>query len=556
MNKKKSTTIQSPHWADKLASGIIKWQKKLEIKKLHVDDMKTPSGRVHTGALRGVLLHDLVAKVLQTQNADVVSTYVFNDMDPMDGLPAYLDRENYEQHMGKPLSQIPAPELDKSGIDFSQSSEEEKNKYRQAKSFAEFYAFDFIDAFRRLGCEQKIIWSHELYDSGQMDDAIRVALDSVDKMKKIYREVAEYDLPENWYPFQVTCEKCGKIGTTLVTGWDGEQVTYECQANKVAWAKGCGYKGKISPFGGTGKLLWKVDWPAHWATTGINVEGAGKDHTSAGGSRDMAKAMCEQVFNIPNPFDIPYEWILIRGAKMSSSKGVGTSAREFVQLFPAEIGRFLFIHVHYNSVIDFDPHTMSIPDLFDGYDQGARIFWKQETGDQRKGRAFELSQISKVPSAYFLPRFRDVALWMQHPELNLIEKFAEIKGSDLTDKEIKELEDRQKYAQIWINNYAPDEYQLTPLAELPIGAQEMSLEQINFFEETIELKNSKNNWEPQELQQAIYDLAKKSIGAKEGFKAIYLALLGKKHGPKSAWLLLATKSNLLEKRITQLKKQS
>ena len=48
---------QSQHWLDKIVDGILKWQKKAGIKQLHVDDMKTPSGRVHTGALRGVLLH-------------------------------------------------------------------------------------------------------------------------------------------------------------------------------------------------------------------------------------------------------------------------------------------------------------------------------------------------------------------------------------------------------------------------------------------------------------------------------------------------------------------
>ncbi|MFH1959298.1 MAG: hypothetical protein ABIJ22_03160, partial [Patescibacteria group bacterium] len=109
MNNKNSQPLQSPHWADKLASGIIKWQKKLSVKNLHVDDMKTPSGRVHTGALRGVLLHDLIAKVLQKQNSKTISTYIFNDMDPMDGLPTYLSKEDYEQHMGKPLYKIPAP---------------------------------------------------------------------------------------------------------------------------------------------------------------------------------------------------------------------------------------------------------------------------------------------------------------------------------------------------------------------------------------------------------------------------------------------------------------
>ena len=551
MNNKNSQPLQSPHWADKLAPRIFKWQQKLGINNLRVDDMKTPSGRVHVGALRGVLLHDLVAKVLQLQDPSVTSTYIFNDMDPMDGLPVYLDRDEYKTHIGKPLYQIPAPPLEKSGIDFSQASKEEKEKYRQATSFAQFYASDFIDAFRRLGCDQKIIWSHELYESGKMDKVIKTALNNVDKMEKIYREIADYDLPKNWYPFQVICEKCGKVGTTLVTTWDGEKVTYECQPNKVNWAKGCGHRGKISPFGGTGKLLWKVDWPAHWASLGVNIEGAGKDHSSAGGSRDMAKAICEQVYDIPNPFDIPYEWILIRGAKMSSSKGLGTSAREFTQLFPPEIGRYLFTNVHYKSVIDFDPQTMSIPDLFDSYDQGARIYWGQEEGDQRLGRAFELSQIKEVLTPQFLPRFRDVALWMQHPEISLVDKFEEIKGDKLTQQELEELRNRQHYAHMWAKNYAPEEYQLTPLKKLPLGAKAISPEQIKFFEKIVQLKNSQN-WNPQELQQTIYNLAKDSIGTKQGFAAIYLSLLGKTSGPRAAWLLLSVDPDLLQERIAQL----
>ncbi|HEX7017830.1 MAG TPA: lysine--tRNA ligase [Patescibacteria group bacterium] len=543
---------QSHHWLDKVATGILKWQEKNTIEQLHVDDMKTPSGRVHTGALRGVLLHDLVAKVLKTKtDQPVVSTYVFNDMDSMDGLPAYLDKSVYEQHMGKPLYKIPKPELSECGINLEKATEEELADFAKAKNFAELYAFDFLHAFRKLGCSQEIVWSHDLYESGQMDETIRTVLNKVDVLKKIYRQVAEYELPEKWFPFQVICPNCGKVGTTLVTDWDGEQVTYECQPNKVTWAKGCGHSGKVSPFGGTGKLLWKVDWPAHWAVMGVNVEGAGKDHTSAGGSRDMANAMCQPVFNIPVPFDIPYEWILIRGAKMSSSKGVGTSAREFTELFPAEVGRFLFVNKHYGQVIDFDPATMAIPDLFDEYDHSARIFWGEDEGDQRFGRSFELSQVGEVPTQYFLPRFRDVATWMQHPELNLVEKFEEVKGGSLTARELAELELRQHYAQIWLDRYALEEFQLTPKTEMPEKAKELSEEQKKFLAEMNTLIDSQD-WKPEELQQALFDLAKSTIGAKQGFQAIYLAFLGKTAGPRAAWFLLSIDKEQREKRITEL----
>jgi lysyl-tRNA synthetase class 1 len=540
---------QSKHWLDKVVDGILKWQEKNGIANLHVDDMKTPSGRVHTGALRGVLLHDLVAQVLRERGVAAENTYVFNDMDPMDGLPAYLDESVFAEHMGKPLFQIPKPDLDKCGSDLTQASEAELADLKNAKNFAEIYAFDFIHAFRTLGCSQEIIWSHELYQSGKMDEIIRLALNSVEPMRKIYQDVAKYQLPENWYPFQVICPKCGKLGTTLVTDWDGTEVTFECQENKVTWAKGCGHKAKISPFGGTGKLLWKVDWPAHWTAMGVNVEGAGKDHSSAGGSRDMANAECEQVFKIPVPFNIPYEWILIRGAKMSSSKGVGTSAREFTKLFPPAVGRFLFASRNYAQVIDFDPSTMAIPDLFDEYDQGARIAWGQEEGDERLARAFVLAQVAKTQEKSFLPRFRDVAMWMQYPDKDLLEEFAKVKDAPLDDLEKALLKERMAYAEIWLANYAPAEYQLRPKVALPPEAKTLSDDQKTFLKELQVMLAEKKDLAPADLQQQIFELSKDGIGPRKAFESIYLMLLGKKAGPRAAWLLQATSADLLKSRF-------
>ena len=126
-----------------------------------------------------------------------------------------------------------------------------------------------------------------MYKAGEFDPYIKFALDNVEKVREIYLTVAKQQKPTNWYPFQVICPNCGKIGSSLVTDWDGEQVTYECKPDLVKWSVGCGHSGKISPFGGTGKLMWKVEWPASWAALGVTVEGSGKDHMSAGGSHDI-----------------------------------------------------------------------------------------------------------------------------------------------------------------------------------------------------------------------------------------------------------------------------
>ena len=53
------------YWADKIASEIIKSGKH---KPFWVDDMKTPSGRMHVGSLRGVIIHDLIYKALLSRH--------------------------------------------------------------------------------------------------------------------------------------------------------------------------------------------------------------------------------------------------------------------------------------------------------------------------------------------------------------------------------------------------------------------------------------------------------------------------------------------------------
>jgi lysyl-tRNA synthetase class 1 len=140
---------------------------------------------------------------------------------------------------------------------------------------------------------------------------------------------------EHWHPFQVVCEQCGRIGTTEVTSYDGKEVEYACRPNLVKWAKGCGNRGKMSPFDGRGKLPWKLEWVAKWQALGITIEGAGKDHTTKGGSRDVAGACFEQIFGGVPPLNIPYEFFLVGGAKMSSSKGIGASGARHGDLPPA-----------------------------------------------------------------------------------------------------------------------------------------------------------------------------------------------------------------------------
>lgn len=502
-------------WADRISREIIE---SINFKPYWVDDMFTPSGYAHIGSLRGPLVHDLIYRALKDVKQDVTFTYVFNDFDPIDGLPPEL-LKMFHNYLGFPLRTAPSP-----GPGFS--------------SFAEYFANDFKRVLENLGIGARFLSSWDMYHEGKFNHVIQIALDHAETIQDIYQRISGSKKREaGWLPLQVICPKCGKLGTTRIHDWDGKTVGYTCELSMVKWAQGCGQKGRISPFDGNGKLPWKVDWPAHWKVLGVTVEGAGKDHSSAGGSRDIARELCKEVFDFPDPFNLPYEFFLIGGKKMSSSKGLGLKARDLTSLFPAPVGRFLFCRTDYRQAIEFDPmETMAVPDLFDEYDR----CWKAyiNGSDENLSRAFELSQIGKLPEKkkLFIPRFKDIANYIQQ-NVDIHKKFEEIKGDLLTNTETEMLCERKNYAYLWIGKYAPTEYKLILSESLPSQVKDLTESQKKFLSGIIPLLDK--NFSANELNLGLYNLAKEiQIDTKEAFAAIYMTFIGKTYGPRAAWFLL------------------
>jgi len=514
-------------WSDKLAEKIIDSG---DFKPYWVDDMFTPSGFAHIGSLRGPLVHDAVYRSLIDKNTNAKSTYVFNDFDPVDGLPPEY-AESQKTSLGLPLRTAPSPEP---GFD----------------NFAHFFTDDFKKVLTQLGIRAEFLSSWDMYHQGLFNDVIKTALDNADTIQDIYERVSGSKKRQaGWLPLQVICQKCGKLGTTRVYEWNGKTVKYKCEENMVAWAIGCGHEGEIGPFDGNGKLPWKVDWAAHWKVMGVTVEGAGKDHSSAGGSRDIAKEECKLVFHYPNPFNIPYEFFLIGGKKMSSSKGLGLKASNLIELLPAEVGRFLFLRTDYNQAIEFDPvSSMAIPDLFDEYD---RCWQAYITGsDENLSRAFVLSQIQSVPpkTDLYIPRFRDVANYIQLPNVNLEKFFSESIGRALKKDEIKILAERKRYAEIWLEKYAPEDFKMIMTSTVPDAALSLTQHQKNYLKTVLDL--IPKGLDPEILQKELYNLSKvQNIDAKTAFSSIYLSVLGKTHGPKAAWLLTQYPKDSIIKRF-------
>jgi len=502
-------------WVDRVASELKKRNFSLE----WVDDMKTPSGKIHVGALRGVVVHDLAFKVLKEAGVKTKYTYIFDNHDPMDALPVYLPKEKFEKYLGMPLFKVPSPA-------------EGFNDY------AEYYAKEFMAVFNKIGCHPEILWATDLYKSGKMNPLIKKCLDKAQEIREIYEELYEKKIKEDWYPFQPYCSNCGKVSTTRVYDWDGKKVSFACEIDAVSWTKGCGFKGKVSPFSNegeiTGKLPWKVEWAAKWKALGITVEGAGEDHMSRGGSHDLANLICERVINYPVPYALPYAFFLIGGRKMSSSKGRGSSASEMLEILPPELLRFLMVKTKINQQINFDPSGETIPKLFDEYQKAAGAYFDKRNDDL--ARIFELSQISEIKKPPSI-RFSVLSQYVQMPN-----KKEEI--------EKKGLEEWAGYAKTWIERYAPESEKFSVRDLLPESAKKLTDIQKKYLKKiSFELNNK---WKPKDFQVNLFEWAKElKLSSKDAFCAIYVSLLNKNCGPKAGWIILSLDKEFVKKRFSE-----
>src|ERR1041385_7312811 len=144
-----------------------------------INDSKTPSGRVHVGALRGVLIHDAIFRTLQEKGVEARYLFGVDDFDPVDEIPKGEDL-HFGKYIGWPLCNTPAP----CGAE---------------GDMAEHYMREFWQVFADLGVKVERYRMRDIYRSGQFNAAIDMILRNAEKVRRVYKEVSGSERPAHWF---------------------------------------------------------------------------------------------------------------------------------------------------------------------------------------------------------------------------------------------------------------------------------------------------------------------------------------------------------------------
>jgi lysyl-tRNA synthetase class 1 len=519
------------YWADQLIAEF-------DAEEVILNDSKTYSGSAHVGSLRGPVIHNVLYRAALDAGRKARFLYGSDDYDALDAIPPSLSEERYKPYLGKPLFSIPAPD-------------------DSDRSYAEYFYDEFLAVQHKLGIYPETYRMSDLYRSGQMNDVIRTVLENADEVRKIYFEISESQKGEDWLPFNTICEKCGCIAMTRVYKFDGEKVHYKCEPNAMDYASGCGHEGVVSPFDGKGKLPWKLEWAARWVVLGVNFEGAGMDHSVAGGSRDVAEAIIRRVFKQEPPANIPYEFLLLEGGKMSSSKGIGFTAHEVGMALPPEMLRYLLVRTRPKTAINFQMGGTSIPKLFDDFDAAWEQYFQESENEENdwSKRLFELAQIehpAQITERY-VPRFMHAVTVAQIPGIDALNHFTVHKGDALRPDEIEEIEKRLSYVKIWLDRFAPENAVVEVQAHLPKSARDLTEQQRALLVKLRQWFASETDLDGERIHKMIYDIAT-GDGMKPGqaFQAVYLTFLGRASGPRAGELLAALDPKFVVRRLQEV----
>ena len=189
------------HWVEEIVEEI--YSRKPD--EITLSTGKTPSGHIHLGILREIIICDSLRRIFEKDEKIVNNLLFFDSLDAAKRFPPYIPKAFQNEHIGKPFALIPCP-----------------YENCNCKSYAHHFGNELVEVFPEFGIKTKIIWSHELYKTKKMQVKIKIALENTNIIKKTLRKyilptLKEEDkedfieMQKNWMPVMAICEKCNRI---------------------------------------------------------------------------------------------------------------------------------------------------------------------------------------------------------------------------------------------------------------------------------------------------------------------------------------------------------
>jgi lysyl-tRNA synthetase class 1 len=535
MPEEETSAKEYEFWPDKVAKELVK---KWKVAKQVIVTGTSMSGEPHIGNANDVIRGDAIARAVRDLGEKSELIWISDNMDPFrsvpEGMPAQL-----ADYLGIPAAHIP---------DIFDGSH---------RNFADHFEQKFLQHLESVYVKPKVLLGVEMYRNGMYNAVMQIAMKKRKEIAAVLNKFRKEPLPDTWYPVDVICDNCGKIATTKILSYDEEkaEAEYFCNPEEILLhrknpVRGCGHHGKKSILNGGGKLTWRVEWPARWVFLKATCEPFGKEHAAAGGSWDTAKEIVKILGGRP-PFPVVYEHFLVKGEKMSKSRGNVITLPDMLRYMKPEHLRYWMYQGRLTIAKDINLETM-LPMLFDNFDKAEKIFFNQlTTGNKRKDnnyrRAYQLAckKLPKRPDMHI--QFAKLAELVKIlPEENQIEfaikKLKEWKiVKNVTSSDKKELATRLRLVKNWYEDFHKPEIEKISLKE----------EEKSAVRHLIEIIQEEADGE--KLQRKIFEISNEhNIAPAEFFKIIYRILLKSDKGPRLGPYIIARGKEEVIKKLKEI----
>ena len=504
-------------WLNKIADDLIARHPEGEIL---IETGASPSGTYHLGHMRELVIADAVMLELRRRGRQARHVQFVDDLDALRKIPAGVPAE-YEQYLGYPLCDIPAP-------DGSESS------------YADYFLQGLIDACRILGVEVEYLRAHDKYRTGFMVPAIERSLERVPQARKALEHIAGRQLDEQWTPIQIL--ENGRLKNRAFVAMDKT-------AKTVQYRDADGQTKTADYARGEVKLNWRLDWPGRWWLLHVDCEPSGRDHMTKGGSYDTGVQIIKDVYEAEAPYPVSYDFINMAGdtKKMSASKGTGLDALEAAQIMPPEVMRFFILRAPPLKRLYFDPNS-GVVQLMDEF--AALAAKPDRDADEEQllhiaTRGITQKTVSRVPFSHLVASYQ-AALKDADQTLGIIRR---TEHAAVVDEDADIIRAELRFIDAWLQKRAPEDVKFT-LRE-HVDAAEFDDPRRQFLHALADKvaaapEDADGAW----FHEAIYGFKDGGgLTPQELFGTLYQALIGKTSGPRAGWFLSILPRDWLIKRL-------